>query len=304
MIIPVYNDPDGIRNTLDCLVEQSLKNESYNILVVDNNSTDETAAVIRAFEDDYNNVHYLLEDEFQSSYAARNRGICQSQTPLLAFIDSDMIVEPEWLENGIRAMGDETSYLAYNVELYSTSTSETLVEKYDRVTGFPMEKYIDEMNFAGAGSIFVRRIVFEDIGLFDPRFVSGGDFEFGNRVFDADYEQRFTDEISARHEVRDTMRSQILKDIRVGRGICQRQVYYPDRFGKAGIPPLPSGIKSAEAITEGTEQNKRMDLRAAERLLFAIISIILVLARTYGYFKEYLYGEVISQPPMSCEEWD
>ncbi|WP_411963442.1 glycosyltransferase [Haloferax sp. YSMS24] len=309
VVTPVYNAPEGIQTTLDCLVDQTLSPDQYEILVVDNNSTDDTASVIKQYESEYENVHYLFEDEYQSSYAARNRAICEARAPLLAFIDADMSVDSDWLEMGIDAMDDDVSYMAFDVDLYSTGENETLAEKYDRLTGFPIEQYVDEMNFGGAGCIFVRRAVFDDVGLFDPRFVSGGDFEFGNRVADAGYEQQFTDTIVGRHEVRATFQSQVKKDIRVGRGICQRQVYYPERFGKAGIPPLPSGIKSADddadsSAGESSTASGSDTFELKEKMLFTLISAFLVLCRTYGYFNEYLFGDVYPRVPMTCEELD
>lgn len=72
VIVPVYNDPTGIRDTLTALTKQTYPTERVNILPIDNGSTDETRDVIRQFEREHENVTLVVEDEIQGSYAARN----------------------------------------------------------------------------------------------------------------------------------------------------------------------------------------------------------------------------------------
>lgn len=70
VIIPVYNDAEGLRDTLESLVDQEFDGD-YEILPVDNNSADNTGEVIEEFERNYPKlVRGLEENEIQSSYAA------------------------------------------------------------------------------------------------------------------------------------------------------------------------------------------------------------------------------------------
>jgi len=70
VVVPVYNNPADLTRCLASLGALDFPEDDFEIIVVDNNSTDNTAAVARSF-----NASVLEEKDFQSSYAARNRGI-------------------------------------------------------------------------------------------------------------------------------------------------------------------------------------------------------------------------------------
>jgi len=103
--------------------------------------------------------------------------------------------------------------------------------RYDHHTGFPIDGYLNHQQFAPTCCLFVRRDVFEDVGLFDPRLVSGGDKEFGNRVDNAGYNQQFAEDVEMYHPTRNSLDALVSKDRRVGRGLCQLQRYHPNRYG-------------------------------------------------------------------------
>ena len=154
--------------------------------------------------------------------------------------------------------------------------------RYDYHTGFPIEGYLEHQQFAPTCCLFVRREVFEDVGLFDHRLISGGDKEFGNRVDNAGYTQQFAADVTMYHPTRNSLNALIAKDLRVGRGLCQLQRYHPDRYGTLGIPPRPTGIKRP------TKEPPTRD-----RLAFTALSSALTGVRGVGYYREYLRGEQV-----------
>ena len=166
-----------------------------------------------------------------------------------------------------------------NVEL-TLPENPSLPARYDYHTGFPVEQYLESQQFAPTCCLFTRRAVFEDVGLFDHRLISGGDKEFGNRVHDAGYDLQFAKDVTMYHPTRNTLRAHVKKDRRVGRGLCQLQRYHPDRYGTPGVPPRPSGIKRPER-----------DLPTKDRLAFGALSKFLTAVRGLGYYEEYLTGD-------------
>ncbi|WP_396612629.1 glycosyltransferase [Haloferax sp. S1W] len=278
VIIPVYNDPKGIADTLSALTKQTYPDERLELLPVDNGSTDRTREVIRQFAADNEIVELVVEDEIQGSYAARNAGIERASGEILAFVDADMYMDETWLETAVDAAGD-APYIGCNVELVVDGDA-TLAAKFDAQTAFPVERYIAEQQYAPTCCLLVRRSVVEDVGPFDAMLVSGGDSEFGNRVAQAGYEQQFASEATLYHPVRDSFSSLVKKELRVGRGLCQRQEYYPERFGRPGIPPRPSGAKS---VNQNSTQGS-----SSEQVLFAILSTAMTGVRALGYFREYV----------------
>lgn len=275
LIVPVYNDPSGIESTLRSLIDQPAKE----VLVVDNASTDSTQSVVKKYESKREIVSLLVEEQIQSSYAARNTGIRSSTGDIFVFVDADMTVPEDWLaaahEEFRRTNAD---YMGCAVEL-TLPDDPTLAARYDHHTGFPVEQYIEHQRFAPTCCLFVRRAVVEDVGLFDHRLISGGDKEFGDRVFEAGYTMHFARDIRMYHPTRNSLRELVKKDRRVGRGLCQLQRYHPERFGTPGVPPRPSGIKRPET-----------DLSMQKRLTFGAVSKLLTGIRGLGYYEEYLKG--------------
>jgi glycosyltransferase involved in cell wall biosynthesis len=289
VVVPVYNDPAGIEDTLRAITAQTA--DRYEVVVVDNGSTDETREVAGAYADCNDHVTLLVENEAQSSYAARNTGIRRATGDVLAFLDADETVSSDWLETASVAIAtDDLDYLGCRVDLTIPDDERTRTARYNAHTGFPVRQYLDRHRYAPTCALFVRREVFEDVGLFDPRLVSGGDMEFGNRVDAAGYEMGYCADAVVHHPVRSSVRSLYGKNVRVGRGHCQLQRYYPERYGEPPIPPRHEPIDTDAA-----------DLPFDDRLAFGALSTAMTAARASGYARELLSptdtGATVSGPP-------
>ncbi|PGF16940.1 sugar transferase-like protein [Natrinema sp. CBA1119] len=226
VILPVYNDPVGVRTTLKSLLNQQYN--QYEILPVDNNSTDETAKVVHRLAEQHPEwITPLEETTVQSSYAARNTGIEHSSGSILLFIDSDMWVNENWVGDMITFFESrDCDYLGCNVEIIADDSN--FWEAYEQSFSFPIKSYVEYKHFAPTCALAVRRNVFEDIGSFDERLESGGDKEFGQRVYHADFKQCYAGDVTAYHPARDSWEALRSKALRIGRGRAQKWRYYPD----------------------------------------------------------------------------
>ena len=230
VIVPVYNDPEGLRTTLSSLVDQTYPESTFEVVVVDNDSTDETPAVARSVAEDYPGlVRFERETTIQSSYAARNAGIRAASGEILAFVDADVVADADWLEAGVRAMRERgAAYLGCRVDV--PCPEPTFAGRYNAATGFPVRRYVEEGSFAPTCAVFVDREVFDDVGRFDGGLVSGGDVEFGRRVARSGREIHYEHRARVAHPARTSLRSLLGKYVRVGRGTVQQRRRYPDRF--------------------------------------------------------------------------
>lgn len=94
MILPVYNRARALPRAVGSVLEQGLAN--FELVIVDDGSTDDSLAVARTFEDDRVKVIELGQNRGPS--AARNAGIRKARAPLIAFLDSDDSYLPDKLE--------------------------------------------------------------------------------------------------------------------------------------------------------------------------------------------------------------
>lgn len=234
VVVPVYNDPEGLQRTLTSLIAQ--RYDRYEILPVDNNSTDETSDVIASFASEHPDlIHPCEEVTFQSSYAARNSGIESGSGSVFLFLDADMWVEETWVENMVLALrSHDCDYVGCNVKV-STDSDHTVPVRYEKSLSFPVESYLRHKQFAPTCALAVQQEVFETVGLFDHRLVSGGDKEFGQRVYQAGFDQGYAAEVTAYHPARDSFEALFSKAKRLGRGRAQMRYYHPN----AGNYPHP-----------------------------------------------------------------
>jgi len=285
VVVPVYDDPEGLRTTLSSLVEATYPRDRHEVIVVDNGSTDRTPAVAEAFAGSHDRVRSVVEPR-GGSYAARNAGIEAARGSVLCFVDADMTVPPDWLERVVERMAEaDADYLACDVELAPTDGS-TFAERYVRRTAFPIEQYVTELSFAPTCCLCVRAAVIEDVGAFDERMTSSGDREFGNRVAEAGYDLQFAPEITMTHPPRRSVADLIGKAVRIGRGTYQLRRYHASRYGsRLGVlvnpgtyaPPLPSRLARA---VRGWEE-----MGLADRVAFGLFAWALVVARAYGKLR-------------------
>jgi len=274
IVIPVYNDPGGIGTTLETLLART--HEAVEIVVVDNGSDDETPEVVAGYANGSKHPKLIFERDIQSSYAARNTGIEYANADIICFLDADQRVTDGWLEAALAQLdAKDAHYLAPNIEL-ETPENPTRTAQYNQVSGFPIEDFLEYHQYAPTSCLFVTRELLEDVGHFDERLVSGGDLEFGNRVYDAGYDLVFAPDSTVIHPARADFRSLWKRNVRIGRGHCQLQRYYPDRYGRVGIPPRPSGIRTDQY--DGS----------LHPLVYRSIALSMTGARGVGYGRECL----------------
>jgi glycosyltransferase involved in cell wall biosynthesis len=98
VILCTYNRAPSLRRALESLSNQSLSpNISWEVVVIDNNSRDDTSEVVREFCQRFpGRFKYVFEPRQGKSFAL-NRGIHESAADVVAFVDDDVEVDPNWL---------------------------------------------------------------------------------------------------------------------------------------------------------------------------------------------------------------
>lgn len=96
VVVCTYNRAQLLADCLRSLVKQSINKRYYEVLVVDNNSTDNTERVVNRFSRNHPNIRLIMEKKQGLSYA-RNRGWKEARGKYVAYIDDDAIADPDWV---------------------------------------------------------------------------------------------------------------------------------------------------------------------------------------------------------------
>lgn len=111
LIVPTYNRAQRVLGCLEAIDRQSLTTGDFEVLVVNDGSTDDTSARLRAFEPMSYELR-VLDKENGGPAAARNLGIRSARADLIAFLDDDCEPDPGWLDSLVahmRAAPDEVA---------------------------------------------------------------------------------------------------------------------------------------------------------------------------------------------------
>jgi glycosyltransferase involved in cell wall biosynthesis len=292
VVLPVYNDPEGVRMTVESVADQTYPMEAYEVIVVDNNSDDNQ--IRRVIEDlcrEFPETVRVTTEVIQGQSPALNKGIERSHGSLIAFIDADMTVERTWLADIVETIATrDIDYMGCSVELYTEDGEESPISKYELAFSFPMGRYIDESNFSGSGCLVVTRDLIDTVGPFDATLDFSFDREFGRRVHDAGFEQHFAENISMYHPARSRLSQLVEKSIRTGRGKHHLHTRFPEQFDTRGfldprkyLPPHP--LRFYNRLTERTTPSRN------EIISIFAVAYLAKLMRAVGEAREYVSTE-------------
>jgi len=96
IIIPTYNEEEYIANCLISIQNQDFKN--YEIIVVDNGSTDKTCEIVKLFRE----VIFFKQTDIKSAGSSKNLGAFESKGDILLFIDSDEVIGNGYIKKMIK----------------------------------------------------------------------------------------------------------------------------------------------------------------------------------------------------------
>jgi len=205
VVTPVRNRKELLRELIESLWAQSLDTSSFEIVIVDDCSTDGTPAVLEELQARSPcPLVYRALTPHAGSVRARNEGVRLAQAPVLAFTDSDCRATPRWLELGLAALEAHPDV--------AFVTGPTLNKPDQPVTFFsvggnprPRDNPIYPLTNA-----FYRKDVFWEVGGFDESIWLGAvkttpveysDIDLAYRVLGRGYRNAFVDELIVYHEV-------------------------------------------------------------------------------------------------------
>lgn len=117
-VVCVYNRQDTLPQCLEALQKQSISSDEFEVIVVDNNSTDGSLEIATDFAK--KTKHFRVVQEHKQGLAsARNRGMREAKSPIAAFTDDDAIPAADWAEklvNRFDELGDRVAVVGGELE--------------------------------------------------------------------------------------------------------------------------------------------------------------------------------------------
>ena len=199
VIVPVRDGESTIADCIDAILAAEYPSDCREVLVVDNGSTDGTASLIKARP-----VTYLSEPEPGVSNA-RNRGIAESTGDILAFVDADCLVEPQWLTELVRPFEDpEVGAVAGDLQHVPPTTPAE--RQAARLLGnWQQFAFNSDPAYPITANAAYRREVIDRIGPFDPHMTRAQDVELGLRFQERSGRRlAYAEQATARHRNRST----------------------------------------------------------------------------------------------------
>lgn len=240
VIVPVWNDAERLRRCLTALLTQSLDGASYEVIVVDNGSTDDTLAVAQELA---RNVVAggacqiaILEEITPGSYHARTRGLQAAAGRYIAFTDADCIPAADWLENALVQISSDPriGVIAGRIELFEERTcrhghrSQAALD-YEQTFSFDQKRNVGRGVAVTANWISPRHVI-DEVGGFDTTHRSGGDWKLAAAISEAGRTLVYSAECVVSHPARTVLSDLAAKRRRVVGGAWTRE-----RPGNRGV---------------------------------------------------------------------
>ncbi len=183
VVIPTYNRLPILRQCLEALEAQELAApvNDFEVVLVDDGSTDDTVPWLEANAQRLSHLR-LFRQEHGGAAAGRNRGVEQARGDVIVFIDSDLVVRPDFLRLHGQAL--ERRWRQRGDRLCFTYGAVVNTANFENPTAEPHK--LNDLSFAyfATGNVAIDRQVLERSGLFDPAFRQYGweDLELGERL--------------------------------------------------------------------------------------------------------------------------
>ncbi|MCP4117299.1 MAG: glycosyltransferase [Desulfobacteraceae bacterium] len=173
IIIPAFNEEKNISLCLDSIFENNFPRNRFEVIVVDNGSTDRTRDVVSAYD------VTLLRDDDKNISGLRNMGALSAKGEVIAFVDADCIVSPSWLSAAEKYF-DTPGIVAWGTPPLIPENPTWVQNAWYLVR--QKENKIQEVDWLESMNLFVRNDLFKEIGGFNESLITAEDVDFSYRI--------------------------------------------------------------------------------------------------------------------------
>ena len=253
VVLATYNRRKILEECLDSLFNQTYPQDKYEVIVVNDSSTDNTIEFLSDYSKKQPRLKFFTQKN-QGPYIAKNLGIKNALGEIICFTGDDCIAEKNWIENLVKKYTDESIGGVGGV--IASYPPKTLAERYCYVADpFNQEKMSKVYLMTGNAS-YTRKAL-DEVGGFDTFFRYAGDCDMGLMVNLRGYRLEYAADAVVYHKHGETFRSIFKQKIRYGKGytrmnkkylknfyLMRRLPYFVRSFIKGSILLIPMTVKS------------------------------------------------------------
>lgn len=221
IVVPVLNGEKSIGKCLESMTRLTYPKSMFEVIIVDNGSTDRTMEIVENFRRGHNVDIKLCFQKIKSSYAARNIGVKNAKGDIVAFTDADCIVHKDWLTNVVAYFSDVTIGGVAGEVLSELSSGDSIVERYTADSEILSQKRkfdSGSLPYAQTANAIYRKELFSKMGYFDE-VVSGGDADYSWRMLlDTDYRIVYAEDVTVLHKHRTSLKGLFKQTFKHGYG--------------------------------------------------------------------------------------
>ena len=197
IIIANYNNSNNLSKTINSIIMQKYKN--IEIIIVDDNSTDNSRDIIFNFSNKYDFIKYIFLSKNRGAYYARNEALKISSGDFITLLDSDDVYFGDFLSNNldvyIQNEKEDKNFQILFSNIYRSMFTEMKLEDMNKLLELDMSKCkennidVKKNCFLGMATIFVKKTFFELYGMWRDDYYYGMDVELIQRYLVIKYEK-------------------------------------------------------------------------------------------------------------------
>jgi len=314
VVIPTHNHSRVVPRTLNALGRQTLPSGEFEVLLVLDGCSDDTARVVGALDVPYE-LH-PVEQPPSGAAAARNRGAAMAKAPILLFLDDDMEASPDLLAAHLEIHeahpgGVVLGYFPLEVPEGDPDPYTLAIKSWwDRAfvaLAHPAHRFTF-LDFC-TGNVSLPRAVFEAVGRFDESFpgASTEDYEIGARLLKRRVPMRFSREAASLHCDAPTRERSLRRAAADGRGQVLLARRHPELASllKLGEPPGSTSSRLYWHLVWKSPTAATLLAAVFRRLLGACVKLgwTGLMWRFYGGLDVHAYWSAVRGEVGALEDW-
>ncbi len=286
VLLATYNRKEWLRECLESVSNQSYPKDRYEIIVVNDGSTDGTEEVLKEYEKKAQYMFRWYTQMNRGKAAAMNLGIKNTRGEIICFTDDDCIADKNWIKNLLKEFDDEKvggvggRILAY--------MPKKLVEKYG--VSFDQDGSVS----LATGNAAYRAHIVRSVGGFDTRLIGLEDIDFGVRVRGRGYKLKYAPEAVIYHRNYDSLDKLIRRKYLEGKQLYNLSTKYVHYFNvKKIILKLSLGAIKRMVLFANSSiiiKNKNKEGYFLIEIFEVIVFVSVVLGLIGGIIRKNTYG--------------